>query len=182
MFLSTLLLKLSGAAVNGRFWTLLCLFCNEVAIFMQFSAPMEAHMAQMNTEMCLWWWNVFVYNSIETSSPINRVLHIHFDTSDVPVQHLCITAPTYGGLYRTFYDILNTQFLLIFLVIRGQKLKMADRLWCKLSALSKHVKLMINYELVLKRPRFRLNPQPDPSTLYSFNPKVGILWSNKFVR
>ena len=54
-------------------------------------------------------------------SPIKRVLHIKFDTSDVPMQHLCITAPKYGGLYRTFYDIRNTQFLSIFLVIRVQK-------------------------------------------------------------
>ena len=53
-------------------------------------------------------------------SAIYRVLHINFDTSDVPMQHLCITAPTYGGLYRTFYDIHNTQFLSIFLVIRVQ--------------------------------------------------------------
>ena len=53
--------------------------------------------------------------------PIKRVLHIKLDTSDVPMQHLCITAPKYGGLYRTFYDIRNTQFLSIFLVIRVQK-------------------------------------------------------------
>ena len=33
---------------------------------MQFSDSMEAHMAYNNTEMCLWWWNVFVYNTIET--------------------------------------------------------------------------------------------------------------------
>ena len=44
MFLSTILLKLSGA-VNGHYLTLSCLFCNKVAIFMQFSAPMEAHKA-----------------------------------------------------------------------------------------------------------------------------------------
>ena len=34
---------------------------------MQFISPMEAHMAKKNKEMCLWWWNVFVYNIIETS-------------------------------------------------------------------------------------------------------------------
>ena len=39
MFLSTKLLEQSGA-VNGHY-----LFSNKVAIFMQFSAPMEAHMA-----------------------------------------------------------------------------------------------------------------------------------------
>ena len=54
-------------------------------------------------------------------SPINSVLHINIDTSDVPMQHLCITAPNYGGQNRTFYDIRNTQFLSIFLVIRVQK-------------------------------------------------------------
>ena len=54
-------------------------------------------------------------------SPINCVLHINLYTSGIPMQHLCITAPKYGGLYRTFYDIRNTQFVLIFLVIRVQK-------------------------------------------------------------
>ena len=32
-------------------------------------------------------------------SPINCVLHINLDTSDVPMQHLYITEPKYGGLY-----------------------------------------------------------------------------------
>ena len=44
MFLSTILLKTSGV-VNGYNRTLSCLFCNKIAIFMQFSAPMEALMA-----------------------------------------------------------------------------------------------------------------------------------------
>ena len=63
MFLSTILLELSGA-VNGHYWTLSCLFSNKIAIFMQFIAPTEAYMALKNTEMCLWSWNVFVYNII----------------------------------------------------------------------------------------------------------------------
>ena len=54
-------------------------------------------------------------------SPINRLLHINLDTSEVPMRHLNITALKYGGLYRTFYDIRKTQFLSIFLVIRVQK-------------------------------------------------------------
>ena len=33
---------------------------------------------------------------------------------------------------------------------------------------------MINYESVSARPQFRLNPQPDPSSLYSYNPNVVI--------
>ena len=58
---------------------------------------------------------------LKPSSPINRVLQINLDTSDIPIQHLCITTPKYGGLYRTFYDMRNTQFLSTFLVIRVQK-------------------------------------------------------------
>ena len=54
-------------------------------------------------------------------SPINRVLHVNLDTSDIPMQDLCISASKYGGPYRTFYGICNTQFLSIFLVIRVQK-------------------------------------------------------------
>ena len=54
-------------------------------------------------------------------SPINHALHINLDTSDVPMQGLFITTTKYGGLYRTFYDIRNTQLLSIFLVIRVQK-------------------------------------------------------------
>ena len=54
-------------------------------------------------------------------SHINCALHINLDTSDVPMQHLYITEPKYGGLYRTFYGVRNTQFLSIFLVIRVQK-------------------------------------------------------------
>ena len=47
-------------------------------------------------------------------SPSNRVLHINLDTSDVQMHHLCITAPKYDGLYRTFYDIRNTQYFVDF--------------------------------------------------------------------
>ena len=54
-------------------------------------------------------------------SPINCALHIDFDTSGVPMQHLYITEPKYGGLFRTFYGERGTQFLSIFLVIRVQK-------------------------------------------------------------
>ena len=50
-------------------------------------------------------------------SPINRILHINLDSFDGPMQHLCIIAPKYGGQYRTFNDIRNTQFLSIFLII-----------------------------------------------------------------
>ena len=77
---------------------------------MQFNAPMEAL-----------WRNVIMVMKcflstklLKHPSPIKRVLHINLDTSDVPMQHLCITAPKYGGLYRTFYGIRNTQFLSIF--------------------------------------------------------------------
>ena len=44
-------------------------------------------------------------------SPIYRVLHLSFDASDVPMQHLCITAQKYGGLCRTFYDTVYSVFV-----------------------------------------------------------------------
>ena len=56
-------------------------------------------------------------------SPINHVLHINHDTSDVPMQHLCIAAPKYGGLYRTFSDIRNTQFFVDFSRHTSAKMK-----------------------------------------------------------
>ena len=51
--LSTIFLKLFDA-VNGHYGTLSCVVCYKIAIFMQFSDPMEAHMAKNNTEICLW--------------------------------------------------------------------------------------------------------------------------------
>ena len=79
--------------------------------------------------------------SLKHPSPINCVLVINFDTSDVRMQRFCIAASKYGGLYRTFYDIRNTQYFVDFSRHTGQKGKITDRLWCKLSALSKHIKL-----------------------------------------
>ena len=55
--------------------------------------------------------------------PINRVLHINLDTSYVRMKHLCITAPKYGGLNRTFYDIHNTQFFVEHSRQTGAKMK-----------------------------------------------------------
>ena len=74
------------------------------------------------TQKCVYGDEMFLSTILlKHPSPSNRVLHIDFNTSDVPMQHLCFTAPKYGGLYRTFYDIRNTQFLSIFLAIRVQK-------------------------------------------------------------
>ena len=39
------------------------------------------------------------------------------------MQHLCITAPKYGGLYRTFYDIRKTQFFVNFSRHTSAKMK-----------------------------------------------------------
>ena len=104
-------------------------------------------------------------------SPNNRVLLINLDTSDVPMQHLCITAPKYGGLYRTFYDIRNTQFLSIVLVIRVQKWKMTNRLWCKLPAPSKHVKLYDNLWISLSEALFLIKPTVWPLYFILIQPK-----------
>ena len=122
--------------------------------------------------MCLWWWNVFLSTVLLNHlSPINRVLHINLDTSNVPMQHLCITAPKYGGLYRTFYDIPITQFLSIFLVIRVQKWIITDRLWCKLSALSKHVKLYDKLWISLSEALFSIKPTARPHYFILLQPK-----------
>ena len=104
-------------------------------------------------------------------SPIKCVLHIILDTSDVPMQHLCITAPKYGGLYRTFYDKRNTQFLTIFLVIRVQKWKMTDRLWCKLSALSKHPKPCDKLLISLSEAPISIEPTARPLYFILIQPK-----------
>ena len=104
-------------------------------------------------------------------SSINCVLHINLNTSDVQMQHLRITAPKYGGLYRTFYDLRNTQFLSIFHVIRVQKWKMTNSLCCKLSALSKHVKLYDKLWISLSEAPFSIEPTARPLYFILIQPK-----------
>ena len=110
---------------------------------------------------------------LKRPSGINRVLHINLYTFDVQMQHLCITAPKYGGLYRTFrtYIISFCCFYSSY-VCKNEKWPTGCgvnvRLYQNMS------NFIINIESVSVRPRFRLNPQPDPSTLYSYNPNVGI--------
>ena len=58
---------------------------------------------------------------LEHPSPINCVLHINLDVSDVQMQHLCITAPKYGGQNRTFYDIHSAQLFVDFSRHRSAK-------------------------------------------------------------
>ena len=88
---------------------------------MQFSAPMEPIWPK-RTQKCVNGDEMFLSTILlKHSSSINRVLHTNLDTFEVPMQHLCITAPKYGVLYRTFYGLRNTQFLSIFLVIQVQK-------------------------------------------------------------
>ena len=60
-------------------------------------------------------------------SPIIRMLHINFNTSDVRMQHWCITAPKYGGLYKTSYDIRDTQYFVEFSRHTSTKIKKNDR-------------------------------------------------------
>ena len=104
-------------------------------------------------------------------SPINCVLHINLNTSDLPLEHLYITELKYGGQYRTFYDVRNTQFLSIFLVIRVQKWKLTDRLWCKLSALSKHVKIFDKLWISLSEAPFSIEPTAWPLFFILLQPK-----------
>ena len=114
--------------------------------------------------------------SLKHLSPITCVLHISLDTSDVRMQHLCITASKYGGLFRAFYDILNTQYFVDFSRHTSAKMKKKTPTGCgeNFRLYQNMSNFMINYKSVSARPRFQLNPQPDPSTFYSYNPNVGI--------
>ena len=122
------------------------------------------------TQKCVYSDEMFLFTILlEHPSHIKRVLHINLVTSDVPMQHFCITAPKYGGLYRTFYDVRNTQFLSIFLVVRVQKWKMTDRLWCKLSALSKHGKPYDKLWISLSEAPISIEPTARPLFFMQFN-------------
>ena len=124
------------------------------------------------TQKCVNGGEMFLFSKLlKHTPPINRLLHFNLDTSDAPMLHLCIAAPKYGGLYRTFYDIRKTQFLSIFLVIRGLKWKMADMLWCKLSALSKHVKLYDKLWFSLSEAPFPIEPTARPLYFLRIQPK-----------
>ena len=124
------------------------------------------------TQKCVYGDEMFLSTKLlKQPSPIKRVLHINLDTSYVSMQHLCITAPKYGGLYRTFYDIRNTQFLSIFLVIRVQKWKMSDRLWFKLSVLSKHAKPCVKVWISLSEAPNSIEPTARPLYFILIQPK-----------
>ena len=67
------------------------------------------------------------------------------------------------------YVILS--ILSIFLVIRVQKWKMTDRLWCKLLALSKHVKLYNKLWIILSEAQFLIEPTARPLYFILIQPK-----------
>ena len=140
---------------------------------MKFGAPMAAHMAK-RTQECVYDDEMFLSTILlKHPSAFNRVLHINLDTSDVPIQHLFITAPKYGGLSRTFKDICNTQFCRFFSSSECKNEEWPTGCGVNFRLYQNMSNFMINYESIPVRPRFRLNPQPNPSTLYSYNPIVG---------
>ena len=174
MFLTTILLKLS-VAVNGHYWTLSCLLCNKVAIFMQFSAPMEAHIGlkeHRNAFMvmkcfCLqYYWNIRQLLTVYCTSIST---HATFQCSICASQHESMV--DYTGHFRT-YEILSFCRFLSSYECKNEKWPTGYgvnfRLYQNMS------NFMINYESVSVRPCFGLNPQPDPSTLNSYRPNVGI--------
>ena len=86
---------------------------------MQCSAPVCRPLWSKITQKCVYGDKMFLSTiSLKHPSPIICVLHIKLDTSDARM----ITASKYGGLYRTFYDIRNTQYYVAFLV-RGLSCK-----------------------------------------------------------
>ena len=137
---------------------------------MQFSTPMDG----LKTQKCVYGDEMFLSTILlKHPSHINCVLLINLDTSDIPMQHLGITASKYGGLYRTFYDKRNTQFLSIFSSYECRNEKWPTGCGVNFRLYQNMSNFMINYESVSASPRFGLNPQPVPSILYSYNPNVG---------
>ena len=129
------------------------------------------------TQKCVYGDEIFCLQYYwNTRHPFNSVLNINLDTFDVQMQHLCITAPKYGGLYWTFYDIRNTQFLSILFVIRVQKWKkwptgsgVNFRLYQNMS------NFMINYESVSARLRF-WTQSPTPLFYTHTTQTLAFLW------
>ena len=139
---------------------------------MQFSAPMEAHMAQKDTKMCLWWWNVFCRQnywnirhpfSVYCTS-ISTLLTFQCSICASPHQSMV----DYTGHFMT-YAILS--FCWFFLVIRVQKWKMTDKLWSKLSALSKHAKLYDKLWISLSEAPISIEPTARPLYFILIQPK-----------
>ena len=174
MFLSTTLLELS-VAVNGHYWTLSCLLCNKVAIFMQFSAPMEAHIGlkeHRNVFMvmkcfCLQiYWNIRQLLTMYCTSISRDPL---FQCSICASPHQSMV--DYTGHFRR-YVILS--FCRSFSSYQCKNEKWQTGCGVNFRLHRNMSNFVINYESVSVRPRFRLNLQPNPSTLYSYNPNVGI--------
>ena len=179
MFLSTTLLNLS-VAVNGHYWTLSCILCNKVAIFMLFSAPMEAHIGlkeHRNVFMvmkcfCLqYYWNIRQLLTVYCT-PI--LTHPTFQCSICASPHESMV--DYTGHFRT-YKILSFCRFLSSYMYECKNEEWPTYMYCGVNFRLYHnmSNFMINYKSVSERPRFRLNLQPDPSTLYSYSPKVGKL-------
>ena len=65
----------------------------------------------------------------------------------------------------------NTQFLSIFSGHLSAKMKITDRLWCKLLALSKHVKLNDKIWISLSEAPFSIEPTAQPLYFILIQPK-----------
>ena len=142
---------------------------------MQFSAPMEARMALINTKMCLWWWNVFCRQSYWN---IRHPLSVYCTSiSTLPTFQCSICASphqsmvNYTGHFMTYAILSFCRFFSSY-ESKNEKWPTGCCVNCRLC--QNMPNLVINYESVSARPLFRLNPQSDPSTLYSYNPNVVI--------
>ena len=87
-------------------------------------------------------------------SPFNCVLHINLDISDVRMQHLCITALKYSGLYRTFYDIRNAQYFVDFSRHISAKMKNNRQVVVLTFGSIKHVKFYYQLYISLSEAPF----------------------------
>ena len=112
----------------------------------------------------------FVDKIIETSVYCTSILTLPtFQCSICASPHQSMV--DYTGHFLT-YAILSFCRLFSSYECKNEKLPTGCGVSCRLY--QNMPKLVINYELVSERPLFRLNPQPDPSTLYSYNPNVVI--------
>ena len=133
---------------------------------------------------CIAWFfpeysKVLTFTCLGGCSGVRRVLkkllnQVNPCTSISILPTCCITAPKYGGLYRTFLSYVILSFCRCFSSYECKNEKWPTSCGVKFRLYQNMSNFMINYESVSARPRFRLNPQPDPSTLYLYNPNVSI--------
>ena len=125
--------------------------------------------------MCLWWWNVFC---LQYYWNIRHPLTVHCTPiSKLPTFQCSIcTSPNQSMVDYTghFMAYIVLSFCRYFSWYECKNEKWPTGCGVNFRLYQNMSNFLINYESVSTRPRFWLNPQSDPSFLYSYNPKIGI--------